>query len=264
MATTSCASGVVLSLRDNSSVNFWSARRSTYWPKAFTADGWSLRRASASARTRSFAPRSGSGEVWRARDERLGRDVAIKVLLPHYSRDAERLRRFGEEARRQARSITPTFSPSTTSASTRARRFSCRNAWKEESLRKRLDAGPLPRPETLDVALGVARGLAAAHAPRHHPPGPQARQHVYLRHGGAVKILDFGLAKLESSLGRFQDQKAANNDRRHHRYSRVYGARASARRRGATPSRRSLFCTRRDAVQNARGARAFQAPHLGH
>ena len=69
--------------------------------KEFTADGWSLRageRVGAYVVDRLLGS-GGSGEVWRARDERLGRDVAIKVLLPHYSRDAERVRRFAEEAR---------------------------------------------------------------------------------------------------------------------------------------------------------------------
>ena len=66
----------------------------------------------------------GAGEVWRASDDRLGRDVAIKVLLPHAAGDTDRLRRFAEEARAAGTLNHPTFSRSTTSASTTGSRTS--------------------------------------------------------------------------------------------------------------------------------------------
>ena len=75
----------------------------------------------------------GAGEVWRAKDERLGRDVAIKVLLPHLSTDAEKLRRFAEEARAAGTLNHPNILPSMTLANTTERRTSSRSAWRDEA-----------------------------------------------------------------------------------------------------------------------------------
>ena len=69
--------------------------------QAISREGWSLRRGDTIGpyTILQLLGSGGAGEVWRARDERLHRDVAIKVLLPHFASDADRLRRFAEEAR---------------------------------------------------------------------------------------------------------------------------------------------------------------------
>jgi eukaryotic-like serine/threonine-protein kinase len=141
----------------------------------------------------------GAGEVWRARDERLGRDVAIKVLLPHFSSDAERLRRFADEARAAGALNHPNILTVYDVGEHRGMPFlvsECLEGW---SLRQRMDAGPVPLEEALSVTLEIARGLATAHARGivHRDLKPE---NTFIRSDGGVKILDFGLAKLQSGL----------------------------------------------------------------
>ena len=182
----------------------------------------------------------GSGEVWRARDDRLGRDVAIKVLLPHHSSDAEHVRRFAEEARTAGALNHPNILTVHDAGEHRGVPFLVSECLEGRSLRQRMNAGRIPVPETIGIALGIARGLAAAHTRGIIHRDLKPENTFIADDGGAVKILDFGLATLESSLGRFQDQEEAGNDRRHRRYGRVYGARAGARTKRSTPARTCL------------------------
>ena len=139
----------------------------------------------------------GAGEVWRARDTRLARDVAIKVLLPHLSSDAARVRRFADEARAVGSLNHPNIVAVYDVGDYRGAPFLVSEYLDGETLRTRLQAGPLRSTDVVAIALDVARGLAAAHARGivHRDLKPE---NVFIGQDGAVKILDFGVAKLQA------------------------------------------------------------------
>lgn len=141
----------------------------------------------------------GSGEVWRARDERLNRDVAIKTLLPHLAADKERLRGFTEEARTAGTLNDPNILIVHDVGEHDGVPILISECLDGQTLRSRLAAGRLGVREVLGIALGIARGLAAAHAHRivHRDLKPE---NVFLKNDGAIKLLDFGIAKLERPL----------------------------------------------------------------
>jgi serine/threonine protein kinase len=150
----------------------------------------------------------GAGEVWRGRDERLHRDVAIKVLLPHWSADAERLRRFAEEAR-TAGSLNHSNILTVYDVGEHAGvPFLVSECLEGQSLRARLEARPIAAGEAVRIALGVAAALTAAHERGivHLDLKPE---NLFLLRSGDVKVLDFGLAKLARSEGGVDDPAAA-------------------------------------------------------
>jgi serine/threonine protein kinase len=145
----------------------------------------------------------GMGEVYRAKDPRLGRDVAIKVLPPSFSADPERLRRFEQEARAAGvlnhPNITAVYDIGTdsTSASDGAGApYVVQELLEGETLRAALSgaASRLPRRKTIDYSLQIVRGLAAAHEKGivHRDLKPE---NIFVTNDGRVKILDFGLAR---------------------------------------------------------------------
>jgi eukaryotic-like serine/threonine-protein kinase len=137
----------------------------------------------------------GMGEVYRARDPRLGRDVAIKVLPWGSAPDSERLRRFEQEARATAALNHPNILAVFDVGSQENSPYIVSELLEGETLRARLINGPLPVRKAVEYALQIVRGLAAAHAHGifHRDLKPE---NIFITRDGHVKILDFGLAKL--------------------------------------------------------------------
>jgi serine/threonine protein kinase/Tol biopolymer transport system component len=143
----------------------------------------------------------GMGEVYRAHDPRLGRDVAIKVLPSVFASDRDRLRRFEQEARAAAALNHPNIlAIFDIGATGEAIPYVVSELLEGETLRERLRRGPLPVRKTVDLALQVTGGLAAAHEKGiiHRDLKPE---NLFLTTDGRLKILDFGLAKLTRGLG---------------------------------------------------------------
>ncbi|MGA2424674.1 MAG: protein kinase [Terriglobales bacterium] len=137
----------------------------------------------------------GMGEVYRARDSRLDRIVAIKVLPTSCSADAERLQRFVQEARSAAALNHPNILSIFDIGEDRGAPYIVSELLEGQTLRERIRSGPLSSRKAIDYALQVARGLAAAHDKGivHRDLKPE---NLFLTHDDRVKILDFGLAKL--------------------------------------------------------------------
>src|SRR5262245_40714601 len=136
----------------------------------------------------------GMGEVWRARDTRLGREVALKVLPERFASDEERLRRFEREARTLAALQHPNIATIFGIDQVGDTCFIAMELVAGEDLATRLARGALPLPEALDVCRQIAEGLEAAHEAGvvHRDLKPA---NVRLTPGGGVKLVDFGLAK---------------------------------------------------------------------
>src|ERR1700734_1769376 len=137
----------------------------------------------------------GMGEGYRARDSRLKRDVAIKVLPQAFSLDADRLRRFEQEALATAALNHPNILAVFDIGTSEGSPYVVSELLEGETLRDRLRGGSLALRKTLDYALQVAHGLAAAHEKGiiHRDLKPD---NLFVTKDGRVKILDFGLAKL--------------------------------------------------------------------
>jgi serine/threonine protein kinase/Tol biopolymer transport system component len=137
----------------------------------------------------------GMGEVYRARDPRLGRDVAIKVLPSAFSANADRLHRFEQEARAAAALNHPDILAVFDIGTHAETPFIVSELLEGETLRERLNAGPVAVRKAIELALHIAHGLAAAHDKgiTHRDLKPE---NVFVTRDNRVKILDFGLAKL--------------------------------------------------------------------
>ena len=137
----------------------------------------------------------GMGEVYRAHDTRLDREVAIKVLPESLTADPERMRRFEQEARATAALNHPNILAVYQMATQGDVSYLVEELLEGETLRERLRRGPIPLRKAIDYAVQIAHGLAAAHDKgiTHRDLKPE---NLFLTKDGRVKILDFGLAKL--------------------------------------------------------------------
>src|SRR5437867_8691151 len=137
----------------------------------------------------------GMGEVYRARDTRLGRDVAVKVLPHTFSADVDRLRRFEQEACAAGALNHPNILSIYDVGKHDGSPYVVSELLEGETLRKRIAGTPLTQRRAVDYALQIANGLAAAHEKGiiHRDLKPD---NIFITNDGRVKILDFGLAKL--------------------------------------------------------------------
>ncbi len=139
----------------------------------------------------------GMGEVYRAKDPRLSREVAIKVLPATFSQDTDRLKRFEAEARAAGVLNHPNITAVYDFGMSNGSPYIVTELLEGETLRSRLGAGAISPRKSLDYAIQLAKGLAAAHEKGivHRDLKPE---NVFLTKDGRVKILDFGLAKLKT------------------------------------------------------------------
>jgi len=137
----------------------------------------------------------GMGEVYRAHDPRLNREVAIKVLPASLTSDPDRLRRFEQEARAAAALNHPNILVVYQMATHDGLSYMVSELLEGETLRERLRHGPIPLRKAIDYEVQIAHGLAAAHDKGivHRDLKPE---NLFLTKDGRVKILDFGLAKV--------------------------------------------------------------------
>ena len=137
----------------------------------------------------------GMGEVYRARDLRLSRDVAVKMLRAEVSRDADLVRRFEQEARAVGALNHPNILTVFDTGESDGVPYIVSELLQGGTLRERLQSGPLEVRKALEYGVQIARGLAAAHERGivHRDLKPE---NLFLTKSGVVKILDFGIAKL--------------------------------------------------------------------
>ena len=201
----------------------------------------------------------GMGEVYRARDHRLGREVALKVLPSSVASDADRLRRFEIEARAVAALNHPNILAVFDIGNDDGRSYLASELLEGESLRTRLAGTALPMRKALDYAIQIAHGLAAAHDKGivHRDLKPE---NVFVTRDGRVKILDFGLAKLipfEGSPVSSQDLTRSQSERGHDArdpdgHGGLHVSRAGAPAARGLPLRHLLL--RGDPLRDALGA----------
>jgi eukaryotic-like serine/threonine-protein kinase len=140
----------------------------------------------------------GMGEVYRAFDTRLERNVAIKILPEYFAKDNERLERFKRESRATAALNHPNILAIYDIGDHRGNPYVVCELLEGETLRDRLRTGPLAARKAIHYGQQIARGLAAAHEKGivHRDLKPE---NIFLTADGRAKILDFGLAKFTHS-----------------------------------------------------------------
>src|SRR6266566_164748 len=151
----------------------------------------------------------GMGEVFCARDTRLNRDVAVKVLPKDFASDAERLRRFEQEAKTLAALNHPNVLTVFDAGVHEGSPYLVSELLEGKTLREEMNGGGLPIRKATEYALQIAHGLAAAHGKEivHRDLKPE---NIFVTKDGRVKILDFGLAKLRQ-VGRVAPRAPLNS-----------------------------------------------------
>ena len=154
----------------------------------------------------------GMGEVYRARDAKLERDVAIKVLPDAFARDADARARFGREAKAVAALSHENILAIHDFGTQEGTAYAVMELLEGETLRAKLDAGPIPLRQALGYGLQIARGLSAAHEKGiiHRDLKPE---NLFVRRDGHLKILDFGLAKRIEAAAPGDDATVPTEDR---------------------------------------------------
>jgi eukaryotic-like serine/threonine-protein kinase len=142
----------------------------------------------------------GMGEVYSAKDPRLGRQVAIKILPSAYAADSLGLQRFEQEARAAAQLNHPNIVAIHDIGTSEGAPYVVMELLEGETLRQRIAEGPLPVRKVIDYAIQIALGLAAAHDHGivHRDLKPE---NIFITSDGRVKILDFGLARVIPGKG---------------------------------------------------------------
>src|SRR5215475_12134754 len=152
--------------------------------------------------------KGGMGEVYRARDAKLKREVAIKILPEEFSRDPARVSRFQREAKVLASLNHPNIAAIYDLQEANDTRFLVLELVEGETLADRIQRGPIPIEEALEIAGHIGEALEAAHEKGviHRDLKPA---NVKITSGGRVKVLDFGLAKAMSGAREAQGRQAA-------------------------------------------------------
>ena len=202
------------------------------------------------------------GEVYRARDTSLNRDVAIKVLPDHFASDAERLARFTREAQTLASLNHPNIAQIHGLEESNGIRALVMELVEGEDLSQRIARGRIPIDEALTIARQIAEALEAAHEQGiiHRDLKPA---NIKLRPDGTVKVLDFGLAKaMDGDAGSVEPDALADVEHdghaggRHPRDRGLHVTRAGKRLPGRSAERR-LFVRQRD-LRDVDGPPAIQ------
>jgi Tol biopolymer transport system component/predicted Ser/Thr protein kinase len=154
----------------------------------------------------------GMGEVYLARDERLGRKLALKLLPQRFTRDSDRVRRFEQEARAASALNHPNIITIYDMGEMAGTYFIASEFVEGQTLRELIDRGPIRTKDTMEICAQVADALAAAHEAGlvHRDLKPE---NVMVRPDGYVKVLDFGLVKL-TERGMLEQKSDSSNTHR--------------------------------------------------